>query len=249
MNLSMTFCQMLKYPSLAMLQRNPGWTRERVKRLKFLTKINPLPKRTSPKKMKPTFLKELCLFRTFICTLDSLGSKHPKAIKTLNRYLQLEAENKKKTTNTSDAVGKLVQVPLQPNFSDCGIYLLHFARIFVSKPDYFCKLPGRSRPQEERMTDWEGHGLGDARENLRKRILELSEEWKRERATKEKEQAVKEGQGEVDVVPDSDSDDDAVIIETTPPEASTSTPNNKRGGKAGRGKRAKGRGPISRPRG
>jgi len=87
----------------------------------------------------------ILVFRAYICTLDSLGSKHPKAIKTLTRYLELEAQHRKKTPNTSNPTGKLIQVPVQPNFTDCGIYLLHFARIFVRKADYFCQLPPRVR--------------------------------------------------------------------------------------------------------
>lgn len=31
-----------------------------------------------------------------------------------------------------------IQVPVQPNFCDCGIYLLHFAQTFMSDPDNYC---------------------------------------------------------------------------------------------------------------
>jgi hypothetical protein len=36
-----------------------------------------------------------CLHRTYIFTLDSLGSRHPKVSKVLARYLRLEAVDKK----------------------------------------------------------------------------------------------------------------------------------------------------------
>lgn len=43
---------------------------------------------------------------TYIFIFDSLGSKHPQAIKTLTRYLQLEAKDKKGLDSTSQAQGK-----------------------------------------------------------------------------------------------------------------------------------------------
>lgn len=47
---------------------------------------------------------------TCIFTFDSLGSRHPQAIKLLKAYLRLEAEDKKQVTRTSEAVGKQAQV-------------------------------------------------------------------------------------------------------------------------------------------
>jgi hypothetical protein len=49
-------------------------------------------------------------FRTYIFTLDSLGTRHPQATKQLNKYLKMEALDKLNNSNTSDAIGKAVPV-------------------------------------------------------------------------------------------------------------------------------------------
>lgn len=92
--------------------------------------------------------------RTYIYTFDSLASKHPQAVKRLGRYLLMEARDKKQLDETTLNEPKgmqaivgiclfivrfawgsvVVQVPDQPNFCDCGIYLLHFAKTFMKDP-------------------------------------------------------------------------------------------------------------------
>jgi Ulp1 family protease len=46
------------------------------------------------------------LHRTYIFTLDSLGSRHPTVLNNLRKYLKKEAEDKKNIVDTSDAIGK-----------------------------------------------------------------------------------------------------------------------------------------------
>lgn len=50
--------------------------------------------------------------RTKIFILDSIGNKHPQAMKQLNKWLQLEAEDKKSVSNPATALTKLVSVRL-----------------------------------------------------------------------------------------------------------------------------------------
>lgn len=95
--------------------------------------------------------------RTFIFTFDSLGGRHPQAIRKLSSYLKMEALDKKNVTNTSLVASKSVpvgshfffqislfesflQVPAQPNFCDCGIYLLHLAQTFMSNPVHYRRM-------------------------------------------------------------------------------------------------------------
>ena len=96
--------------------------------------------------------------RTYILTFDSLGGRHPQAIKKLTAYLKLEALDKKKVVNTGNVGSKsapvgsqsffsdafftesFLQVPVQPNFCDCGIYLLHLAQTFMSKPGHYRRM-------------------------------------------------------------------------------------------------------------
>ena len=73
-------------------------------------------------------------------TFDSLGTQHNKACKLLSQYIMAEAREKKGFDNPSEAKGKKAQVPVQPNYCDCGLYLLHFAKMFLSDPDKFKNL-------------------------------------------------------------------------------------------------------------
>ncbi|GAW06498.1 sumo deconjugating cysteine peptidase ulp2 [Lentinula edodes] len=110
---------------------------------------------------------------TMIFTLDSLGNKHPKVINTLSKYLQLEAIDKKHLHNTSKALGRNLPVPTQPNFCDCGVYLIHFAQVFVKKADYLSRISKKgTRSQVDRQVDWEGHRLDDFRDELRMKVEE-----------------------------------------------------------------------------
>ena len=94
--------------------------------------------------------------RTYIFTLDSLGTRHPRAITKLATYLKLEARDKKGIANASLAQGKMAsvcsfsdthfkrtltcrKVPTQPNFCDCGVYLIHFVRTFMADPKRYCR--------------------------------------------------------------------------------------------------------------
>ena len=55
------------------------------------------------------YTHETCL-RSYIFTMDSLGSKHPQATKLLQTYLQLEASDKKGIKDAGKAEGKRAQV-------------------------------------------------------------------------------------------------------------------------------------------
>lgn len=63
------------------------------------------------------------LFRTYIFTMDSLGGRHPAAIKRLQKYLHLEAEDKRKLSKTSEARGKQAIVRFLPMSRRCSIFM------------------------------------------------------------------------------------------------------------------------------
>ena len=90
---------------------------------------------------------------TYIFVFDSLNGKHPGAMKNLAQYLRFEAMDKKGIDNPSspETMNALVstdpsqyalaacahqipQVPTQDNYCDCGLYLLHFAKVFIEDP-------------------------------------------------------------------------------------------------------------------
>ncbi|TFK73611.1 cysteine proteinase [Pluteus cervinus] len=167
--------------------------------------------------------------KTYIFTLDSLGSAHPKAIKVLSKYLGLEAKDKLNVEKYSDAVGKQAHVPFQPNYCDCGIYLLHFVETFMSDPAGYCTKilsKSRSRTAQDRQADWKESGIGGMRDVLKAQILSLSDEWKLERQAKEN--AKKEADQTQAVVIES-SDDEVDIVAST---VVVKRPRAKRGGKA-----------------
>lgn len=165
---------------------------------------------------------------TYVFIFDSLGSKHPQAIKTLSMYLQLEAKDKKGNTDTRKPIGKLALVPGQGNYADCGVYLLHYVRKFLKQPEGYSQLimstKSKGYDAAQRLKDWEGTAVASLRQELKDRILELSEIWKADRSAKEQREKgeVKqpgEKSSSTSVVPASvdDSDDEVVIEEVEAP--------------------------------
>ncbi|KAJ3982841.1 hypothetical protein F5890DRAFT_1555522 [Lentinula detonsa] len=160
---------------------------------------------------------------TMIFTLDSLGNKHPRVISTLSRYLQLEAQDKKRLHNTSKALGKPLPVPTQPNFCDCGVYLIHFAQVFVQKAEYLSSISKKgTRSQADRIVDWDGHRLSDFRDELREKVGILSKCWRVDNSPlqqdPEKEVPPNDEVRRIEAVVHDLSDSDIDIVETVPQE-------------------------------
>ncbi|KAF9241144.1 hypothetical protein BU15DRAFT_73620 [Melanogaster broomeanus] len=153
------------------------------------------------------------IHQTYIFTLDSLGSRHPQAIRVLRKYLEREAKDKKNVDEVRDAVGKQVQVPVQPNTWDCGIYLLHFMKVFMKVPEdylqYILSTKG-TIPSAERKKRWHDGEVPQFRDYLISRINELSEIWMAEKAAREgaakkrknEEAELLSSEGEIDIVED-----------------------------------------------
>ncbi|KAG2037756.1 hypothetical protein BDR03DRAFT_1010375 [Suillus americanus] len=153
--------------------------------------------------------------RTWIFTLDSLGSRHPQAQKVLRYWLKAEAKDKRQSDEVRPAEVKLAQVPSQPNFADCGVYLLHFAKTFLSDPVHYFNLIHQSKktcPAEQRKLDWNETAVQYSRKNLIARIQVLSKEWKVSRAVKE-EDAKRKRESEELGRADNDSDAEVDILE------------------------------------
>ncbi|KAJ3537073.1 hypothetical protein NMY22_g5752 [Coprinellus aureogranulatus] len=159
-------------------------------------------------KAKTTF----CPNRTYILTMDSLGSKHHRVCTQLAKYLELEAKDKKNARLTANIQLKQVNVPTQPNFCDCGLYLLHLAETFISDAERLLRkdFETTSRtPHSEKQELWQDSRVPVLREKLLKRIESLSREWKESSSSssKVKEDAVAGTEGDA-----SDSDVDIVAI-------------------------------------
>ncbi|KAG8907090.1 hypothetical protein FRB99_005345 [Tulasnella sp. 403] len=114
--------------------------------------------------------------KTWIYIMDSLGGRHPTVTHNLKMWLRQEAEDKMKITETGDVQGRNVPVPYQPNHTDCGVYLLHFAEVFVKKPNEVIELK-RGVDANARGKVFEKAVLEKKRETLKNRVLQLAKEW------------------------------------------------------------------------
>ncbi|THH27755.1 hypothetical protein EUX98_g6430 [Antrodiella citrinella] len=161
--------------------------------------------------------------QAYVFTFDSLGSKHPKACSLLSEYLVMEAKDKKGLDQTSQPIGRMALVPYQPNYCDCGVYVLHFARKFMEDPKKFTNLI-LTRPRNylapDRARDWDHGTVATMRDSLMSQSMQLSYEWKEKRIAEKKEAAERVS---ADGAPTrsasiEDSDDD-VIVADPPPQA------------------------------
>jgi len=159
----------------------------------------------------------------YVFIFDSLGNRHPQAIKTLVKYLELEAKDKKGVTEITPAQGKHTLLPTQPNWYDCGLYVIHFARTFFTNLDGYYAIIMATRKKgytaKDRERDWCNEEVSTIRGKLKNRIQELSIQWKRDRAEKDAQQKEAEKQaegGEISTMKTAaspESTDDDVVIE------------------------------------
>ncbi|OKP01039.1 Ubiquitin-like-specific protease 2 [Penicillium subrubescens] len=107
--------------------------------------------------------------QTAIITFDSLDANRSPTVRLLREYICKEAKNKLNVEikNASSVIkGMRAQnIPLQPNYSDCGLYLLAYLENFVRSPDEFVvKVLQREMNVEQ---DWPPLGSGLLRLRMR----------------------------------------------------------------------------------
>ncbi|CEJ60414.1 hypothetical protein PMG11_08990 [Penicillium brasilianum] len=118
--------------------------------------------------------------QTAIVTFDSLDANRSPTVKVLREYICKEADSKRKVEikNPSSVIkGMRAQnIPLQPNYSDCGLYLLAYMECFVRNPDEFItKVLRREMNVDE---DWPPLGSGLLRLRMRNFLDQLyQEQW------------------------------------------------------------------------
>ena len=111
-----------------------------------------------------------------ILTFDSLNVSRSPTISALREYLCKEAKSKKDIDINKHLIkGMRAQdIPLQPNYSDCGLYLLAYLEKFVQDPDVFVrKILQREMDQ---VNDWPPLRSGLLRHRLRKFLDALYDE-------------------------------------------------------------------------
>jgi Ulp1 family protease len=70
--------------------------------------------------------------------MDSLQKKHMSVYTALATFLRREAEERKDIkVNTDRMLNVTGRVPAQPNFCDCGIYVLHYVESLLKDPDHY----------------------------------------------------------------------------------------------------------------
>ncbi|KAG2187689.1 hypothetical protein INT44_005379 [Umbelopsis vinacea] len=111
----------------------------------------------------------------WIFLLDSLGNRHPKSFQCLQQYLAAEAKERMNVDLDRTGCKPLScygKVPRQRNYCDCGVYLLHYAEVFLSDPQKYLTLLSGKRDQQQEWAPTEAH---DKRQKIRQVIHEIAE--------------------------------------------------------------------------
>lgn len=121
---------------------------------------------------------------TYVLVLDSLGSTHTAVKTALRDYLRLEARDKQRVPpdtdvrRLGDAVHVDVHVATQPNFCDCGLYLLHNFQCFFSDPQVYLRAALASRRAAAQPDDvWRAGDMAQYRRHWQSLIRDLSATW------------------------------------------------------------------------
>ncbi|CAH7670502.1 expressed protein [Phakopsora pachyrhizi] len=143
-------------------------------------------------------------------TLDSLGNPHRPQSQLVIRYLINEAQDKL-NTNLPESILKSinvrkVNVPAQPNYCDCGLYLIHAFKRFFENPQKMVEwildpTKNKKKTNEKEVEDtWDAAGASKARKALRETIHNLIPAYQK----KEKERKAQR----LKKVPQNDQDSD-----------------------------------------
>jgi hypothetical protein len=161
------------YP--AMFSSSPGKARSSEKtEMKEEVSTQTAPKKKGKPAGRPGGVKDTR--RPIIITFDSLDLARSPTISNLRDYLYEEAKSKRGIEIDKALIKgmKARAIPLQPNYSDCGLYLLAYVEKFVQNPDLFV----RKLLQKEMKTedDWPPLRSGLLRRRLRDFLDDLYDE-------------------------------------------------------------------------
>jgi Ulp1 family protease len=157
-------------------EENPTSPPARFSPLKLSPPLPATASHTARKTKKGKAGPKLSPTQTTIVTFDSLDLGRSPTIKMLREYICQEATSKRGVEVNPTAIKgmRARQIPLQPNYSDCGLYLLAYVEKFVQDPDSFIKkLLSREMDQ---VDDWPPLGSGLLRHRLRKFLDDLYDE-------------------------------------------------------------------------
>lgn len=112
--------------------------------------------------------------------MDSLGGSRARNVQRLKRFLVAEAKHRfARACDVRRARGHVVRVPLQPNTTDCGLFLLQTMEEIVR--DYSCYFGDSQRVAKLDMAGaYQPRFAMDRRERLRRVMEEMQEQWEME---------------------------------------------------------------------
>jgi sentrin-specific protease 7 len=127
-----------------------------------------------------------------VLILDSLpGNARSGTVRALKDWIEAEGDAKRGMEVKIKENGyypKASQIPMQSNYTDCGVYLLGYVEKFFQNPDEFKnKLLTGSMSAEE---DWPELKPEDMRQKMREIIVELHEQQELERKSKKVKKGV-----------------------------------------------------------
>jgi hypothetical protein len=140
------------------------------------------PKSKSKKKGRRSMAPSLRTYeasQTIIIALDSLGSAHGPASANLKHYLVAEARERKGLELDKGDIPAMTArgIPLQENFSDCGVYVWIYIARFLADPKRFVADILERRMRTEDWTDVEP---SKTRAHVRELLLNLYDVQKME---------------------------------------------------------------------
>ncbi|KAL5038074.1 hypothetical protein RTP6_005425 [Batrachochytrium dendrobatidis] len=170
------------------------------------------------------------LAQCHIIVMNSLGGSHPVTMSSIKRYLILEAKSRHGVDVSRDAIrGINARVPEQPNFCDCGVYVLEYVQRFFENSDRMLDLIlSKTHESREETRKWFTiKDIQTKRIDISKIIGSLAEEYgktdmaikrKASRAAQQRTSGVKSAMGDGYALGGSESvhldeDDDVLIVD------------------------------------
>lgn len=140
-------------------------------------------------KRGPPPLKKYDTEMPIIITLDSFGSSHSTEVRYLKEYLCAEADAKRgMSVELKQLQGMTAKgIPEQPNFFDCGVYLVGYVEQFAKNPKQFVdKVLSR---QLDEQIDFAHFDPSRKRAEIREALLKLSKQLEEDHKVQKKQKA------------------------------------------------------------
>jgi hypothetical protein len=142
---------------------------------------SPISKRRSKRKSGPP-PRKYGTDKPMIVILDSLGGTHTKTISNLKDYLVEEGRSKRSIEVSRDVLQGMharAGIPMQENFSDCGVFVCGYAHKFMMDPKSF---GAKLLAQEFDMTeDWPDMNPSHMRASIREMLQDIAKQQAEER--------------------------------------------------------------------